>query len=57
MPYNSLMLFSKRNVSAAMPKLIEDSEMLWMLKEMEYVEKIAEKINFISVSGSGQVID
>jgi len=38
-------------------KLMEDNEMLWKLKEMEYVEKIAEKINTISVSGSGQIID
>jgi len=38
-------------------KLMEDNEMLWKLKEMEYVEKIAEKINSISVSGSGQIID
>jgi regulator of protease activity HflC (stomatin/prohibitin superfamily) len=38
-------------------KLMEDNEMLWKLKEMEYVEKIADKINSISVSGSGQIID
>lgn len=38
-------------------KLMEDNEMLFKLKEMEYVEKIADKINNISVSGGGQVID
>jgi hypothetical protein len=30
--------------------------MLYKLKEMEYVEKIAEKINTISVNGSGDLI-
>lgn len=38
-------------------KLMEDNEMLFRLKEMEYVEKIAEKINTISVSGGGQIFD
>lgn len=38
-------------------KLMEENSMLFKLKEMEYVEKIAEKINNISLSGSGQMID
>lgn len=38
-------------------KLMEDNAMLFKLKEMEYVEKIAEKINNISLSGNGQIID
>ncbi len=38
-------------------KLMEDNQMLYKLKEMEYVEKIAEKINNISLSGSGQIVD
>jgi regulator of protease activity HflC (stomatin/prohibitin superfamily) len=38
-------------------KLMEDNAMLWKLKEMEYVEKIADKINTISVSGNGQILD
>jgi len=38
-------------------KLMEDNQMLFKLKEMEYVEKIADKINSISVSGNGMVID
>jgi hypothetical protein len=38
-------------------KLMEDNAMLFKLKEMEYVEKIAEKINNISLSGSGQIVD
>ncbi|MDZ7900024.1 MAG: hypothetical protein U5N85_18630 [Arcicella sp.] len=36
---------------------MEENEMLWKLKEMEYVEKIADKIGSISVSGNGQIID
>ncbi len=38
-------------------KLMDDNPMLFKLKEMEYVEKIAEKINSISVSGNGVLID
>ena len=38
-------------------KLMEDNSMLFKLKEMEYVEKIADKINSISVSGNGVLID
>ncbi len=38
-------------------KLMEDNEMLFKLKEMEYVEKIAEKINNISLSGGSQVVE
>ena len=38
-------------------KLMEDNEMLYKLKEMEYVERIAERINSISVSGSNQIVD
>ncbi|GGH20619.1 slipin family protein [Sphingobacterium alkalisoli] len=38
-------------------KLMEENTMLFKLKEMEYVEKIAEKINTISVSGNGQIVD
>lgn len=38
-------------------KLMENNAMLWKLKEMEYVEKIADKVNSISVSGGGQVLD
>ena len=38
-------------------KLMEDNNMLFKLKEMEYVEKIAEKINSISVSGNGVLIE
>ncbi len=38
-------------------KLMEENSMLFKLKEMEYVEKIAEKINTISVSGNGQIVD
>ncbi len=38
-------------------KLMEENEMLFRLKEMEYTEKIADKINGISLSGGGQVLD
>lgn len=38
-------------------KLMEDNAMLFKLKEMEYVEKIAEKINTLSVSGGSQLVD
>jgi regulator of protease activity HflC (stomatin/prohibitin superfamily) len=38
-------------------KLMEDNSMLFKLKEMEYVEKIAEKISNISVGGNGQLIE
>jgi SPFH domain / Band 7 family len=38
-------------------KLMEDNAMLWKLKEMEYVEKIADKIGEISVSGNGSLIE
>jgi regulator of protease activity HflC (stomatin/prohibitin superfamily) len=38
-------------------KLMEENDMLFKLKEMEYVEKIADKINTISVSGGGQFLE
>ncbi len=38
-------------------KLMEDNTMLFKLKEMEYVEKIADKISHITLSGSGQIVD
>ena len=37
-------------------KLMEENEMLFKLKEMEYVEKIAEKIGEITVSGNGGIV-
>lgn len=38
-------------------KLLEDNPMLLRLKELEYVEKIADKVNTISLSGGGQVLE
>lgn len=38
-------------------KLMEENSMLWKLKEMEYVEKIADKISNISVNGNGVLMD
>ena len=38
-------------------KLMEENAMLWKLKEMEYVEKIAEKIGEITVNGNGALLD
>jgi len=37
-------------------KLMDDNDMLFKLKEMEYVEKIADKIGEITVAGNGNVI-
>jgi len=36
---------------------MEDNAMLLKLKEMEYVEKIADKIGEITVTGNSQIID
>lgn len=38
-------------------RLMEDNPMLFRLKEMEYVEKIAEKVSSISVNSNGVLID
>lgn len=38
-------------------KLMEENPVLFKLKEMEYVEKIADKINSISVGSNGVLID
>lgn len=38
-------------------KLMEENEMLFKLKEMEYVEKIADKINTISINGGTRVAE
>lgn len=38
-------------------KLMEENTMLWKLKEMEYVEKIADKISTITVNNSGVLSD
>jgi regulator of protease activity HflC (stomatin/prohibitin superfamily) len=38
-------------------KLMEDNSMLYKLKEMEYVEKIAERISNISVNGNGALLE
>ena len=38
-------------------KLMEDNAMLWKLKEMEYVEKIADKIGEITVNGNSALVD
>lgn len=37
-------------------KLMEDNTMLFKLKEMEYVEKVAEKVGEITVSGGTQIL-
>ena len=37
-------------------KLMEENDMLMRLKEMEYIEKIAEKVGEISLSGGGNVL-
>ena len=38
-------------------KLMEQNKMLLKLKEMEYMEKIADKIGEISINGKGRVVD
>ena len=37
-------------------KLLEENEMLYKLKEMEYLERIADKIGEITVSGGSDVL-
>jgi hypothetical protein len=37
-------------------KLMEETETLWKLKEMEYMEKIADKIGDITVSGNSNIV-
>lgn len=38
-------------------KLMEDNDMLFKLKEMEYMEKIADKIGEITINGGSRVVD
>lgn len=38
-------------------KLMEENEMLIRLKEMEYIEKIAEKVGEITISGNGKALN
>lgn len=38
-------------------RLLEENAMLLKLKEMEYVEKITEKVSNISISGNAQMLD
>ncbi|MDB0037937.1 slipin family protein, partial [bacterium] len=38
-------------------KLMEENDMLFKLKEMEYIEKIAEKIGEVTVSNGGKILD
>lgn len=38
-------------------KLMEENETLWKLKEMEYIEKIADKVGEISISGVSNVLN
>ncbi|MGF7109169.1 slipin family protein [Treponema pedis] len=38
-------------------KLMEENSLLLKLKELEYIDKISEKINQISVTGGGQILD
>lgn len=38
-------------------KLMEDNPILFKLKELEYVERLSEKISQINVSGGGHILD
>lgn len=37
-------------------KLMQDNEVLMQLKEMEYIERIAEKVGEISIAGNGNIL-
>ena len=57
-------IITRREETASTPgvllntaKLMEENTMLFKLKEMEYLEKITEKVNNISLSGGGLVLD
>lgn len=38
-------------------KLMEENEMLWKLKEMEYIEKVADRIGEITIAGGGNITE
>ncbi len=38
-------------------KMMEENEVLWKLKEMEYMEKIADKIGAITLSGNSNIVN
>ena len=38
-------------------KLMEDNPLLLKLKELEYVDKMSEKISQISIASGGQILD
>jgi len=38
-------------------KLMSDNEMLFKLKEMEYMEKFADKVGQLTVNGGGRIVD
>ncbi|MGP1459118.1 MAG: slipin family protein [Treponema sp.] len=38
-------------------KLMEENALLLKLKELEYIDKMSEKINQISITGGGQILD
>lgn len=56
-------MISRREETAAMramlnsARLLEDNPMLYRLKEFEHIEKIAEKIEYITLQGNGHVLD
>jgi hypothetical protein len=37
-------------------KMMEENATLWKLKEMEYMEKIADKIGDITISGNSNIV-
>lgn len=49
-------LIAEKKAQANIIMRREETAMLWKLKEMEYVEKIADKISNISVNGDGDLI-
>lgn len=38
-------------------KVMEENKTLYRLKEMEYIEKIVEKIGNIEISGNGNILE
>ena len=38
-------------------KLMEENEMLWKLKEMEFLERVTDRVSNLSVSGNGNILN
>ncbi|HRI00497.1 MAG TPA: slipin family protein [Saprospiraceae bacterium] len=38
-------------------RLMEENEMLWKLKEMEFLERVTDRVSNLSVSGNGNILN